>query len=89
MIRKTLLLIFFIFSITYGNEFELEEDLVPFEGRIIKSVTIVRKNVFDNHSDGELPFYYRWGNKLHIITRRSVIEGCCLRPASGSTLRKL
>lgn len=75
MIRKIFLLIIFISSIAYGNEYNLEKDLGQFEGKIIKNVTIIRKNVFENHSGGKLPFYYRWGNKLHIKTRESVIEG--------------
>lgn len=75
MISRVPLIILIIFSLATADELSLEKDLLPFEGKIIKSVVIVRKNVFEDHSEGNLPFYYRWGNKLHIKTRKSVIEG--------------
>ncbi len=54
---------------------QVEDDLAPFEGKIIKNITIIRKNVFENTENEKLPFYFRWANKLHIRTRRSVIAG--------------
>jgi len=75
MIRKVLPLILLLSVLTYADEYSLEKDLAQFEGKIVKSITIVRKDVFENRSGSKLPFYYRWGNKIHIRTRKSVIEG--------------
>ncbi len=51
-------------------------DLQPYTGRTITKIDIVRKNIFDDKiaSDHGSPFYYRWANSLHIMTRQSVIE---------------
>lgn len=74
MIRLILPLAICIFSLTRAGEFPSGENLKPYEGKIIKSIEIIRKNVFENGEEN-LPFYYRWANSLHIKTRRSVIEG--------------
>jgi len=74
MILRILFLTALIYSFVLADEFQVVDNLIPFEGRIIKNVTIIRKNVFENGEDN-LPFYYRWANMLHIKTRKSVIEG--------------
>ena len=74
MIRRVLLLVILLYICSLANDFPGEENLRPFEGKIIKNINIVRKNVFENGED-DLPFYYRWANMLHIKTRKSVIEG--------------
>ncbi len=50
-----------------------EEGMAGFEGRIIRSIKIVRKNVFDDTGANQ-PFYFRWANSLHVITREHVIR---------------
>jgi outer membrane protein assembly factor BamA len=74
MIFKLFILVIVIFSLAAAGEFPSEENLKPYEGKIIKEITIIRNNVFANE-DGNLPFYFLWANKIHIITRKSVIEG--------------
>ncbi|UCC80301.1 MAG: BamA/TamA family outer membrane protein [Candidatus Zixiibacteriota bacterium] len=74
MIRRILLSAILIFSLARGGEFPSGENLKPYEGKIIRNIEILRKNVFENGEEN-LPFYYRWANSLHIKTRKSVIEG--------------
>ena len=74
MIHRVFLSIILLYTFAWANDFPREENLKPFEGKIIKSINIERKNVFANGED-DLPFYYRWANSLHIRTRKSVIEG--------------
>ena len=74
MIIRILLILAIFYSLAMGDEFPSEMNLGPYEGKIIRSIEIVRKNVFEN-GDSELPFYFRWANKIHILTRQSVIEG--------------
>jgi len=74
MICRILLSVILLYTFSRANDFPSEENLRPFEGRIIKNIDIVRKNVFAN-GEADLPFYYRWANSLHIKTRKSVIEG--------------
>lgn len=50
------------------------EDLAAYEGKIIKNIKIVRKNVFDDLIDEKTPFYYRWANSLHIKTRERIVR---------------
>ncbi|OGC91585.1 MAG: hypothetical protein A2W25_10740 [candidate division Zixibacteria bacterium RBG_16_53_22] len=50
------------------------DDLEPFRGRIIEKINIVRRNVFDSEMQNDPPFYYRWANSLHIITRENVVR---------------
>ena len=59
----------FLFEIRAGAD-----DLAEYEGRIIKSIEIVRKNVFDDLMDGNTRFYYRWANSLHIITKEKIVR---------------
>ena len=48
--------------------------LKPYEGKIIKSITIVRKNVFDDELARKYHFYYRWANRVHVRTKETVIR---------------
>jgi hypothetical protein len=50
--------------------------LQPYDGKIIMKIDVVRKNVFDDMltNENKPPFYYRWANDLHVITRESVIR---------------
>jgi hypothetical protein len=50
------------------------EDLAAYEGRVIKNIEIVRKNVFDDLIGETIPFYYRWANSLHIKTRERIVK---------------
>ena len=50
------------------------EDLAGYEGKIIKNIEIVRKNVFDDLMDENTRFYYRWANSLHIKTRERIVK---------------
>lgn len=50
------------------------EDLSGYEGKIIKRIEIVRKNVFDDLIEENTRFYYRWANSLHIKTRETVVR---------------
>lgn len=52
------------------------EYLKPYTGKIIMRIDVVRKNVFDDlmADDDKPPFYYRWANDLHIMTKESVIR---------------
>ncbi len=59
----------FLFEIRAGAD-----DLAEYEGRIIKSIGIVRKNVFDDLMDGSKRFYYRWANSLHITTKEKIVR---------------
>jgi outer membrane protein assembly factor BamA len=51
-----------------------EKELRPYSGQIIKQIDIVRKNVFDDEMLYDPPFYYRWANSLHILTREKVLR---------------
>jgi hypothetical protein len=53
---------------------ELDQNLGPYQGEVIGKLTIVRKNVFDDEMPANPPFYYRWGNSLHIVTRDRVVR---------------
>jgi outer membrane protein assembly factor BamA len=55
-------------SILHGN------NLSKFEGMIISNIEVVRKNVFDDLVAGGAPFYYRWANSLHIVTRERIVR---------------
>jgi hypothetical protein len=72
---RIFLAVILLYSFAYAVDFPSEESLKPYEGRIIRSITIVSRNIFENEEGTNLPFYYRWANKLHIKTRKSVIEG--------------
>ncbi|UCE64897.1 MAG: BamA/TamA family outer membrane protein [Candidatus Zixiibacteriota bacterium] len=74
MIHRILLSVILLYTLARANDFQCEENLRQFEGKVIKSINIERKNVFEN-GEADLPFYYRWANSLHIKTRKSVIEG--------------
>lgn len=51
-----------------------DAELRPYQGKIIKSITIIRKNVFDDEMIHNSHFYYRWANSVHIKTRESVVR---------------
>ncbi len=59
-------------SIASGDVFG--ENLKPHIGKVIRKIDIVRKNVFDEEMLTNPPFYYRWANSLHIVTRETVIK---------------
>jgi outer membrane protein assembly factor BamA len=51
-----------------------DAELKPYKGKIIKSITIIRKNIFDDEVMHKPHFYYRWANSVHIRTRESVVR---------------
>ena len=69
-----ILLTALIFAAGESPANEIEKDLQPYLGRVIRKIEIVRKNVFDDEIKSHPPFYYRWANSLHITTRESVIR---------------
>lgn len=75
MISRIIVSILFLSSLAWAAEFPSEASLKPYEGKIIRNIYIVRDNIFTSKNGKPLPFYYRWANKLHIKTRKSVIEG--------------
>ncbi len=58
------------FTDPYGGH----NDFARFQGRIISDIEIVRRNVFDDRIRKNTPFYFRWGNALHIITKEGIIS---------------
>lgn len=74
MILRILISIILTAAIALGGEFPSEQNLKPYEGKIIRNINIIIKNVFENGEE-DLPFYFRWANRVHIKTRQSVIEG--------------
>lgn len=50
------------------------EELRPYSGKIIRNITITRRNVFDDKIGEKTRFYYRWGNSLHYLTREKIIR---------------
>jgi outer membrane protein assembly factor BamA len=50
--------------------------LKPYASRTIRNIEVIRKNIFDDliASRAKSPFYYRWANSLHIMTRDYVIR---------------
>ncbi len=50
--------------------------LQPYTGKTIKKIDIVRRNIFDDvlEKKPKSPFYYRWANAIHILTRESVVR---------------
>ncbi len=73
MARLALILVLILFVTVPA--FQNGDDLAPYEGKIIESITIMRRDIFGSNGNGDLPFYFRWANKIHIKTRKSVIEG--------------
>jgi hypothetical protein len=51
-----------------------ESDIARYQGRIIRKIEIVRKNVFDDKVESSNLFIYKWANALHFITREGVIR---------------
>jgi hypothetical protein len=51
-------------------------DLKPYAGKTILKIDVIRKNVFDDMitANDRSPFYYRWANDLHIMTKESVVR---------------
>jgi hypothetical protein len=52
----------------------LKHKLAAYQGRPIHKISIVRKNVFDDEMLSNPPFYFRWANSLHIVTRENVVR---------------
>jgi outer membrane protein assembly factor BamA len=59
-------------------------DIDRYQGRIIRRIDIVRKNVFDDQIERSDLFIYRWANALHVITREGVIRRELLFSAGDS-----
>jgi outer membrane protein assembly factor BamA len=72
--RLTLLLVLILSS--QGSARTNMANLQPYAGKEIKSIQVVRKNIFDDliASNNHAPFYYRWANSVHIMTREYVIR---------------
>jgi outer membrane protein assembly factor BamA len=51
-----------------------EAGLNLYQGQVIKKITIVRKNVFDDILTNHPHFYYRWANDIHIVTKECVVR---------------
>ena len=45
-----------------------------YDGKIISKIVILRQDVFDDKIKRKTPFYYTWGNALHIITKERIIR---------------
>ena len=58
----------------YTDSMDGLNNFAAFEGKIISSIEIVRRDVFDDKIREKTPFYYRWGNALHIITKERVVR---------------
>jgi hypothetical protein len=63
-----------VLSSSPGHGQNMEDKLRPYEGRAIGDVNIVNRNVFDDEMLLNPPFYYRWANSLHIVTREHVVR---------------
>ena len=73
--RRGLFAIFVIVLVASVGAFGITEaELKPFKGRVIKRITIIRKNIFDDELMRRSHFYYRWANSVHIKTRESVVR---------------
>lgn len=59
---------------TGGMPDSLRDNYAEYSGKIISGIKIVRYDVFDDKIGDDTPFYYRWGNALHIKTRENVIR---------------
>ncbi len=62
-----------------------ENDITRYQGRIIRRIDIVRKNVFDDKVESSDFFIYQWANALHAITKERVLRRELLF-ASGDSL---
>ena len=74
MMRANILFISIILLYPLAAQSSIYADLEPFQGRIIEKIDIIRRNVFDSEMQNDPPFYYRWANSLHIVTRESVVR---------------
>jgi len=74
MLSLALCLSILINSPGYKYQFGGPENFPEFEGKILSSIKIVRQNVFDDRIREHTPFYYRWGNALHIKTKEWVVK---------------
>jgi hypothetical protein len=59
------------------------------EGAVIGEIRLVKRDVFDNSNPKESAWFYRLANKLHIITRDSVIEKQLLLDAGDPYSKRL
>jgi outer membrane protein assembly factor BamA len=77
MRSRSAFILTFILIITAGCLANTRFDyLKPYAGKTIMKIDIVRKNVFDDliANNDNSPFYYRWANDLHVMTRESVVR---------------
>jgi hypothetical protein len=74
MIKFTLPIFSILLAFTSTALSSPYDGLTPFQGRVIDKISVIRKNVFDDQMTGDPPFYYRWGNALHIVTKENVIR---------------
>ncbi|MEE9554411.1 MAG: BamA/TamA family outer membrane protein [candidate division Zixibacteria bacterium] len=58
----------------YTDPIDGLNNFAQFEGKTISSIEVVRCDVFDDKIREKTPFYYRWGNYLHIITKERVVR---------------
>jgi hypothetical protein len=59
------------------------------EGAVIHEVILDKRNIFDLSDPKENKWLYRWANRLHIVTRDSVIDNQLLfRPGDTVSSRR-
>ena len=66
------------------HAFADENDIGRYQGRIIRKIDIVRKNVFDDRVEKGDLFIYGWANALHVVTKERVIRRELLFAAGDS-----
>ena len=74
MIRLSFLLLSLVIFLPLAAISSIYDELKPYQGLVINRIDIVRKNVFDDEMLANPPFYYRWANSLHIVTRENVVR---------------
>jgi len=74
MLIVSLLTSLVLLSPGYGDQPGKVDSFKSYEGKIISSISVIRQDVFDDKIRPDTPFYYRWGNALHIVTREKVIR---------------
>jgi hypothetical protein len=61
-------------SVAASHSLAAEDDIGRFEGRIIRKIRIIRRNVFEDQAAKSSVFIYRWADALHVTTKESVIR---------------
>jgi hypothetical protein len=77
----------FLMALSSGatpRAFAGENDISRYQGRIIRNIDIVRKNVFDDQAEKSDFFVYQWANALHVVTKERVIRRELLFAAGDS-----